>query len=80
MLRSCKKNPSLRRVVLTSSTSAVRARDDFDPKIPLDESSWSSVEFCERLQVTSLSSESMSHLILFVSIPCICSKLYRLIL
>ncbi|KAJ9704703.1 hypothetical protein PVL29_002985 [Vitis rotundifolia] len=57
VLRSCKKNPSLRRVVLTSSTSAVRARDDFDPKIPLDESSWSSVEFCERLQVTSLSSE-----------------------
>uniref|UniRef100_F6I0N7 NAD-dependent epimerase/dehydratase domain-containing protein n=1 Tax=Vitis vinifera TaxID=29760 RepID=F6I0N7_VITVI len=51
VLRSCKKNPSLRRVVLTSSTSAVRARDDFDPKIPLqDESSWSSVEFCERLQ------------------------------
>ncbi|CBI37706.3 unnamed protein product, partial [Vitis vinifera] len=52
VLRSCKKNPSLRRVVLTSSTSAVRARDDFDPKIPLqDESSWSSVEFCERLQI-----------------------------
>ncbi|WJZ83636.1 hypothetical protein VitviT2T_003302 [Vitis vinifera] len=63
VLRSCKKNPSLRRVVLTSSTSAVRARDDFDPKIPLqDESSWSSVEFCERLQVTSLSSERMERL------------------
>ncbi|XP_024032394.1 tetraketide alpha-pyrone reductase 1-like, partial [Morus notabilis] len=43
VLRSCKKNPSLRRVVVTSSSSTVRARDDFDPKIPLDESTWSSV-------------------------------------
>ncbi|XP_004290099.1 PREDICTED: tetraketide alpha-pyrone reductase 1 [Fragaria vesca subsp. vesca] len=53
VLRSCKKNPSLRRVVLTSSTSAVRVRagDDFDPNIPLDESSWSSVELCEKLQI-----------------------------
>ena len=57
VLRSCKKNPSLRRVVLTSSSSAARVRDDFDPKIPLDESSWSSVELCESLQVTFLSSE-----------------------
>ncbi|KAM5562862.1 hypothetical protein ABKV19_017844 [Rosa sericea] len=53
VLRSCKKNPSLRRVVLTSSSSAVRVRDgdDFDPNIPLDESSWSSVELCEKLQI-----------------------------
>ncbi|KAF8406776.1 hypothetical protein HHK36_008868 [Tetracentron sinense] len=51
VLRSCKKNPSLRRVVLTSSSSAVRARVDFDPNVPLDESSWSSVELCERLQI-----------------------------
>ncbi|XP_077210532.1 dihydroflavonol 4-reductase-like1 [Tasmannia lanceolata] len=51
VLRSCKKNPSLRRVVLTSSSAAVRARDDFDPKIPLDESSWSSIELCTRLKV-----------------------------
>ncbi|CBI37707.3 hypothetical protein VitviT2T_003301 [Vitis vinifera] len=51
VLRSCKKNPSLRRVVLTSSSSAARVRDDFDPKIPLDESSWSSVELCESLQI-----------------------------
>ncbi|PON41878.1 NAD(P)-binding domain containing protein [Trema orientale] len=50
VLRSCRKNPFLRRVVLTSSSSTMRARDDFDPKIPLDESSWSSVELCERLQ------------------------------
>jgi nucleoside-diphosphate-sugar epimerase len=52
VLRSCKKNPSLRRVVLTSSSSTVRARDDFDPNIPLDETSWSSAELCEKLQVT----------------------------
>ncbi|XP_031098120.1 tetraketide alpha-pyrone reductase 1 [Ipomoea triloba] len=51
VLRSCKKNPCLRRVVLTSSSSAVRARNDFDPKIPLDESSWSSVQLCQNLQL-----------------------------
>ncbi|XP_058213824.1 tetraketide alpha-pyrone reductase 1-like [Rhododendron vialii] len=51
VLRSCKKNPSLKRVVLTSSSSTARARDDFDPRIPLDESSWSSVELCERLKI-----------------------------
>ncbi|KAI3409149.1 Epimerase domain-containing protein [Psidium guajava] len=51
VLRSCKKNPNLRRVVLTSSSSTVRARDDFDPNVPLDESTWSSIELCERLQL-----------------------------
>ncbi|KAE8661600.1 cellulose synthase-like protein D4-like [Hibiscus syriacus] len=52
VLRSYKKNPYLRRVVLTSSSSTVRARDDFEFKIPLDESSWSSIQLCETLQVT----------------------------
>ena len=51
VLRSCKKNPFLKRVVLTSSSSTVRAREDLDPRVPIDESSWSSVELCERLQV-----------------------------
>ncbi|KAK4437549.1 Tetraketide alpha-pyrone reductase 1 [Sesamum alatum] len=51
VLRSCKKNPSLRRVVLTSSSSTVRIRDDFDPALPLDESSWSSEELCHRLNI-----------------------------
>lgn len=51
VLRSCRKNPSLRRVVLTSSSSTVRVREEFDPKIPLDESSWTSVELCERLKL-----------------------------
>lgn len=36
VLLSCKKDTSLRRVVLTSSSSAVRIRDKFDPEIPLD--------------------------------------------
>ncbi|XP_031501758.1 tetraketide alpha-pyrone reductase 1 [Nymphaea colorata] len=51
VLRSCNRNPALKRVVLTSSTAAVRARDDFDPSTPLDESSWSSTQLCERLQI-----------------------------
>ncbi|KAL0798508.1 hypothetical protein Bca101_053683 [Brassica carinata] len=51
VLRSCRKNPSLKRVVLTSSSSTVRIRDDFDPNIPLDESVWTSVELCKRFQV-----------------------------
>lgn len=51
VLRSCKKNPSLKRVVITSSSSTVRVRDDFDPKRPLDESSWSSEELCQNLQL-----------------------------
>nr|CAD1825396.1 unnamed protein product [Ananas comosus var. bracteatus] len=51
LLRSCKKNPFLKRVVLTSSSSTVRTRDDIDPNLPLDETSWSSVELCERLQL-----------------------------
>ncbi|XP_020080257.1 tetraketide alpha-pyrone reductase 1 [Ananas comosus] len=51
LLRSCKKNPFLKRVVLTSSSSTVRTRDDIDPNLPLDETSWSSVELCEKLQL-----------------------------
>ncbi|CAJ1955290.1 unnamed protein product [Sphenostylis stenocarpa] len=50
VLRSCRKNTALGRVVLTSSSSTLRVRDDFDPNIPLDESSWSSLEYCEKLQ------------------------------
>ncbi|CAN6472135.1 unnamed protein product [Victoria cruziana] len=51
VLRSCNRNPTLKRVILTSSTAAVRARDDFDPNIPLDESSWSNTQLCERLKI-----------------------------
>lgn len=51
VLRSCKKNQALKRVVLTSSSSTVRIKEDIDPKVPLDETSWSSMELCKRLQV-----------------------------
>ncbi|VAI74064.1 unnamed protein product [Triticum turgidum subsp. durum] len=53
VLRSCKKNPFLKRVVLTSSSSTMRLRDEaeFPPNVLLDETSWSSVEFCESIQV-----------------------------
>ncbi|CAI9104838.1 OLC1v1003609C1 [Oldenlandia corymbosa var. corymbosa] len=53
VLRSCKKNPALKRVVLTSSSSTVRARSDLDPNgnIVLDESSWSCEILCERLKI-----------------------------
>ncbi|XP_062191627.1 tetraketide alpha-pyrone reductase 1-like [Phragmites australis] len=53
VLRSCKKNPSLKRVVLTSSSSTVRIKDEADlpPNVSLDETSWSSIEFCESLQI-----------------------------
>lgn len=54
VLRSCKKNPSLKRVVITSSSAAVRnRRDGIEPNIPLDESSWCNVDvdFCQRFKV-----------------------------
>ncbi|KAG9455555.1 hypothetical protein H6P81_000063 [Aristolochia fimbriata] len=51
VLRSCKKNPSLKRVVLTSSSAAVRAREDMDPLIPLDESYWSSPDLCQKFEI-----------------------------
>ncbi|CAL5063637.1 unnamed protein product [Urochloa decumbens] len=51
VLRSCKKNPFLKRVVLTSSSSAVRIRDDAQPNISLDETIWSSVPLCEKMQL-----------------------------
>ncbi|XP_038707878.1 tetraketide alpha-pyrone reductase 1 [Tripterygium wilfordii] len=60
VLRSCQKNPTLRRVVLTSSSSTVRVRDDFDPHVPLDESYWSSIELCERLQIWYALSKTLS--------------------
>lgn len=58
--RSCKKNPSLRRVVFTSSSSTVRVKDKFDPEKPVDESSWSSVEICEKYQIWYVLSKTMA--------------------
>nr|XP_043607937.1 tetraketide alpha-pyrone reductase 1 isoform X2 [Erigeron canadensis] len=60
VLRSCKKNPSLRRVVLTSSSSTIRVKEKFDSNIPLDESSWSSVELCEKLKIWYVMSKTMA--------------------
>ncbi|CAN1760824.1 Tetraketide alpha-pyrone reductase 1 [Linum perenne] len=51
VLRSCKKNPVLKRVVLTSSSSTVRVRESFGANQCADESHWSSEELCERLQI-----------------------------
>jgi nucleoside-diphosphate-sugar epimerase len=51
VLRACKKNPMIRRVVLTSSSSTIRVREDSDQDKVLDETCWSSVELCQRLQV-----------------------------
>ncbi|MBA0742980.1 hypothetical protein Gogos_005705, partial [Gossypium gossypioides] len=50
VLGSCKKNPSLRRVVLTSSSSAVRVKHDIHSNTPLDDSSWSSLQLCRSLE------------------------------
>ncbi|KAL3514932.1 hypothetical protein ACH5RR_021834 [Cinchona calisaya] len=60
VLRSCKKNPYLKRVVLTSSSSTMRAREDYDPNIPLDESSWSSETLCERLKLWYVLSKTLA--------------------
>ncbi|RCV28558.1 hypothetical protein SETIT_5G414000v2 [Setaria italica] len=41
------------RVILTSSSSTVRIKDEADlpPNVLLDETSWSSIEYCESLQI-----------------------------
>ncbi|XP_078162992.1 dihydroflavonol 4-reductase-like1 isoform X1 [Carex rostrata] len=51
VLKSCKNNPNIRRVVLTSSSSTVRVREDSDQDKMLDETCWSSIELCQRLQI-----------------------------
>ncbi|KAK9129125.1 hypothetical protein Sjap_009612 [Stephania japonica] len=51
VLKSCKRSSSVKRVILTSSSAAVRVREDFETNVPLNESSWSSVELCQRLQI-----------------------------
>ncbi|KAF5958031.1 hypothetical protein HYC85_005256 [Camellia sinensis] len=48
VLSSCTKASSVKRVVLTSSCSAVRYRDDVQQVSPLDESHWSDLEYCKR--------------------------------
>lgn len=50
VLKSCSK-ANVKRVVLTSSSSAFRMRPDYSADVPLDESSWSSVQFCKDIKV-----------------------------
>lgn len=47
VLRSCSKSTSVRRVVLTSSCSAIRYRGDAQQVSPLDESHWSDLDYCK---------------------------------
>ncbi|KAJ8631052.1 hypothetical protein MRB53_024375 [Persea americana] len=48
VLKSCAKANSVKRVVLTSSCSAIRYRDDATQASPLNESQWSDPEYCKR--------------------------------
>ncbi|XP_068636929.1 tetraketide alpha-pyrone reductase 2-like [Aristolochia californica] len=47
VLTSCSKTSSVKRVVLTSSCSAIRYRDDATEISPLNESHWSDPEYCK---------------------------------
>jgi nucleoside-diphosphate-sugar epimerase len=51
VLQSCKKSGTVKRVVITSSSAAVRFRADVEPEQLLDESSWSDLDICEQFQV-----------------------------
>ncbi|KAK4792377.1 hypothetical protein SAY86_022812 [Trapa natans] len=48
VLSSCSKASSIKRVVLTSSCSSIRFRDDATRISPLNESHWSDLEYCKR--------------------------------
>ncbi|PSR84936.1 Tetraketide alpha-pyrone reductase [Actinidia chinensis var. chinensis] len=48
VLGSCTKASSVKRVVLTSSCSSIRYRDDAQHVSPLNESHWSDLEYCKR--------------------------------
>ncbi|XP_028768232.1 tetraketide alpha-pyrone reductase 2-like isoform X2 [Neltuma alba] len=47
VLKSCER-ANVRRVVMTSSCSAIRYRDDAQQVSPLNESHWSDLEYCKR--------------------------------
>ncbi|KAL9269365.1 Tetraketide alpha-pyrone reductase 2-like protein [Drosera capensis] len=50
VLKSCKKATSVKRVVLTSSCSAIRYREDASIISPLSESHWSDPDYCKQHQ------------------------------
>lgn len=62
VLNSCVK-ANVKRVVLTSSCSSIRYRDDIQQVCPLNESHWTDLEYCKRYNVVIL-----SYLILYVSL------------
>ncbi|KAF8378687.1 hypothetical protein HHK36_030036 [Tetracentron sinense] len=47
VLSSCSKTSSVKRVVLTSSCSSIRYRDDAQLVSPLNESHWSDTQYCK---------------------------------
>ncbi|GAB2228556.1 hypothetical protein Droror1_Dr00022676 [Drosera rotundifolia] len=51
VLKSCKKATSVKRVVLTSSCSAIRYREDASIISPLSESHWSDPDYCKQHQL-----------------------------
>ncbi|KAM3323634.1 tetraketide alpha-pyrone reductase 2 isoform X1 [Capsicum chacoense] len=48
VLNSCKKAPTLKKLVLTSSCSSIRYRDDAQQISPLNESHWSDLQYCQK--------------------------------
>ncbi|XP_024526829.1 tetraketide alpha-pyrone reductase 1 [Selaginella moellendorffii] len=51
VLNACKRSTTVKRVVCTSSVGAVRVRDGFKPDDVLDESVWSSLDYCRELEM-----------------------------
>ncbi|KAK8963020.1 Tetraketide alpha-pyrone reductase 2 [Platanthera guangdongensis] len=51
VLKSCLQASSIKRVVLTSSCSAIRYRHDSTSLSPLNESHWSDTEYCKRFNL-----------------------------
>lgn len=55
VLRSCSRaSRTVKRVVLTSSCSSIRYRDDANQISPLNESHWSDPDYCKRHKVIIL--------------------------
>ncbi|KAF5751926.1 tetraketide alpha-pyrone reductase 2 [Tripterygium wilfordii] len=48
VLNSCAKSKGVKRVVLTSSCSSIRYREDVRKLCPLNESHWSDLDYCKR--------------------------------
>ncbi|KAL6010908.1 hypothetical protein ACLOJK_001351 [Asimina triloba] len=51
VMKSCARARSVKRVVLTSSSSTIRYRDDATQISPLNESHWSDTDYCKRYKL-----------------------------